>query len=47
MNSLGAKRAAMLDEIERLVQLARGYHAALSNHVTQQLQELNSAPDMP
>ena len=47
MNSLGAKRAAMLDEIERLDQLARGYQAALNNHVSQQLQELNSAPDMP
>jgi DivIVA domain-containing protein len=47
MNSLGAKRAAMLDEIERLTQLARGYQAALNDHVSQQLQELNSAPDMP
>jgi len=47
MNSLGAKRSAMLDEIQRLDQLARGYQSALSNHVSQQLQELNSAPDMP
>jgi DivIVA domain-containing protein len=47
MNSLGAKRAAMLDEIDRLVQFARGYQAALNSHVTQQLQELDSAPDMP
>ncbi len=47
MNSLGAKRAAMLDEIDRLEQLARGYQAALNNHVTQQLQELNSASDLP
>jgi DivIVA domain-containing protein len=47
MNSLGAKRAAMLDEIDRLEQLARGYQSALSSHVTQQLQELNSASDLP
>jgi DivIVA domain-containing protein len=47
MNSLGAKRAAMLDEIDRLDQLARGYQQALNDHVTQQLAELNSAPDMP
>jgi DivIVA domain-containing protein len=47
MNSLGAKRAAMLDEIDRLDQLARGYQAALNDHVAQQLQELNSAPDLP
>jgi hypothetical protein len=37
----------MLDEIERLTQLARGYQQALNDHVAQQLQELNSAPDMP
>jgi cell division septum initiation protein DivIVA len=47
MNSLAAKRAAMLDEIDRLVQLARGYQAALNNHITRQLQEPNSAPDKP
>jgi DivIVA domain-containing protein len=47
MNSLGAKRAAALDEIERLGQLARSYQAALNDHVTQQLMELNSAPDVP
>ena len=47
MNNLSAERAAMLDEIDRLDQLARGYLAALHSHVTQQLQELNSAPDMP
>ena len=45
MSQIGAKRAALLDEIERLGQLAQSYHQALSNHVNQQLQELNSAPD--
>lgn len=45
MNAIGAKRAALIDEIDRLGQLAQSYHAALNNHVTQQLQELNSAPD--
>jgi DivIVA domain-containing protein len=42
MNSLEAKRAALLDEIERLGQLAQSYQAALDNHLAQQLQELNS-----
>jgi cell division septum initiation protein DivIVA len=45
LSSIGAKRAALLEEIERLGQLAQGYHAALNNHVNQQLQELNSTPD--
>jgi len=45
MNAIGAKRAALIDEIDRLGQLAQSYHAALNNHVTQQLQELNSAPE--
>jgi DivIVA domain-containing protein len=47
LDSIGAKRSALLDEIDRLGQLAQSYHAALQNHVTQQLQELNSAPDAP
>ncbi|MEU7906507.1 DivIVA domain-containing protein [Actinoplanes sp. NPDC049118] len=42
MNSLGAKRAALLDEIERLGQLAESYQAALNNHLAQQLQDLDS-----
>jgi DivIVA domain-containing protein len=42
MNSLEAKRAALLDEIDRLGQLALSYQAALDNHLSQQLQELNS-----
>jgi DivIVA domain-containing protein len=45
MSAIGAKRAALIDEIDRLGQLAQSYHAALNNHVTQQLQELNSAPE--
>jgi DivIVA domain-containing protein len=47
LDSIGAKRSALLDEIDRLGQLAQSYHAALQNHVTGQLQELNSAPDVP
>ncbi|GIE94205.1 DivIVA domain-containing protein [Paractinoplanes rishiriensis] len=47
LNSIGAKRAALLEEIDRLGQLAQGYHSALNSHVTQQLQELNSAPEAP
>jgi len=42
MNSLGEKRAALLDEIDRLGQLAQSYQAALDSHIGQQLQELNS-----
>ncbi|MFF5288587.1 DivIVA domain-containing protein [Paractinoplanes globisporus] len=45
MSAIGAKRAALIDEIDRLGQLAQSYHQALNNHVNQQLQELNSAPD--
>ena len=45
MNSVAAERAAMLDEIDRLGQLARGYRAALNNHIARQLQEPNGAPD--
>jgi DivIVA domain-containing protein len=47
LDSIGAKRAALLEEIDRLGQLAQSYHAALNDHVTGQLQELNSAPDVP
>ena len=46
MNSLVTRRAALLDEIERLGQLARSYQSALENHVNQQLQELNTAADL-
>jgi DivIVA domain-containing protein len=47
MNSLAAQRTGMLDEIDRLDRLARGYQAALNNHITRQLQDPNSAPDVP
>ncbi|MFI7598090.1 DivIVA domain-containing protein [Actinoplanes sp. NPDC049681] len=47
MNSLGAKRAALLDEIERLGQLAHSYQTALQSHLSQQMQELNSEPKVP
>jgi DivIVA domain-containing protein len=47
MNSLGVKRAALIDEIERLGQLAQGYQAALSSHLAQQLQELDTVSKVP
>ncbi len=47
INSLQAKRAAALDEIDRLGQLAKGYHGALQEHVSQQLEELNSIAKQP
>jgi len=42
LNSLQAKRAALLDEIDRLSRLAQSYQAALDSHLAQQLQDLNS-----
>jgi len=47
MNSLGVKRAALIEEIERLGQLAQGYQAALGSHLAQQLQELDSVSKVP
>jgi DivIVA domain-containing protein len=47
MNSLGAKRAALLDEIDRLGQLAQSYQAALDSHLAHQLQELDSVSKIP
>ncbi|WP_433830444.1 DivIVA domain-containing protein [Actinoplanes sp. CA-015351] len=45
MDSIVEKRAALLDEIDRLAQLAQSYQGALTNHVQQQLMDLTSAPD--
>lgn len=45
MESLVEKRAALLDEIDRLGQLASSYQEALTNHVQQQLMDLTSAPE--
>ena len=42
ITSIGTKRDALLDEIDRLGQLAHTYQAALGDHVTRQLQELDS-----
>jgi DivIVA domain-containing protein len=47
MNSLEAKRAALLDEIDRLGQLAQSYQAALASHLTQQLAELSTVSELP
>lgn len=47
MTSLGAKRAALLEEIDRLAALAQGYQSALEGHLTQQLQELDSVKAAP
>jgi DivIVA domain-containing protein len=47
MTNLQAERAALLAEIERLGELAQSYHAALSGHVTQQLQELDGTTQAP
>ncbi|BBH67521.1 cell wall synthesis protein Wag31 [Actinoplanes sp. OR16] len=45
MDGIVEKRAALLDEIDRLGQLASGYQEALTNHVQQQLMDLTSTPD--
>ena len=42
INRVRTERAAVLEEIERLGELAQSYHAALKSHVNQQLQELKS-----
>jgi DivIVA domain-containing protein len=43
MTGLAAKRAALMDELDRLSQLAQSYHAALGGYLTQQLQDLDGA----
>ncbi len=45
MDSLVEKRASLIEEIDKLGQLAQGYQQALTNHVTQQLMDLTSGPD--
>ncbi len=47
MAGLDAKRTALLNEIERLGQLAQSYQAALDSHLTQQLQELDTVTAAP
>jgi DivIVA domain-containing protein len=47
MTSLQAKRAALLEEIERLGQLAQSYQAALNSHMRQQLQDMDGVPEAP
>ena len=42
ITGIGTKRDALLDEIDRLGRLAQTYQAALGDHVTRQLQELDS-----
>ena len=41
MTTLQDKRAALLEEIERLGQLAQSYQAALNSHMKQQLQDMD------
>jgi DivIVA domain-containing protein len=43
MNSLDAERTALLEEIERLGQLAESYRAALDSHLSRQLEDLGGA----
>jgi DivIVA domain-containing protein len=43
MNSLDSERTALLEEIERLGQLAESYRVALDTHLTRQLEDLGGA----
>ncbi|WP_430785700.1 DivIVA domain-containing protein [Actinoplanes sp. G11-F43] len=47
MDGLARDRAAALDEIDRLGQLAVGYRSALDDHVHRQLRDLDGTPAMP
>ena len=47
MTSLQDRRAALLEEIEQLTQLARGYQAALNHHMKQQLQDMDGVAEAP
>jgi DivIVA domain-containing protein len=47
VTSLEAKRAALLEEIDRLGRLAQSYQAALAGHLTQQVQELDGVAQTP
>ena len=47
MNSLVDKRAAMLEEISKLGNLAQSYQTALDTHLARQLQELDSVDKLP
>ncbi|SDT38725.1 DivIVA domain-containing protein [Actinoplanes derwentensis] len=47
MDGLARDRAAALDEIDRLGQLAVGYRSALDHHVHRQLEDLDGSPGIP
>lgn len=47
MNSLVDKRAAMIEEIGKLGNLAQSYQTALDTHLARQLQELDSVDKLP
>jgi DivIVA domain-containing protein len=47
MTSLQDKRAALLEQIEQLGQLAQSYQAALNSHMKQQLQDMDGVPEVP
>jgi DivIVA domain-containing protein len=47
MTSLQDRRAALLEEIEQLGQLAQSYQAALNNHMRQQLQDMDGVAEVP
>ncbi|NMO51147.1 DivIVA domain-containing protein [Actinoplanes sp. TBRC 11911] len=46
MDGLAQRRTALLNEIDGLEELARGYRTALGSHVARQLQDLDGAPEV-
>lgn len=46
MDGLAQRRTALLNEIDGLEELARGYRTALGSHVARQLHDLDGAPDV-
>jgi DivIVA domain-containing protein len=46
MDGLAQRRTALLNEIDGLEELARGYRSALGSHVARQLHDLDGAPEV-
>ncbi len=47
IHNIEVERAALLEEIDRLTRLLESYRAALEGHITQQMRNLDGAPDQP
>jgi DivIVA domain-containing protein len=47
IDNIQVERATLLERIDQLTRLAQSYRIALESHITQQLDEVNSAPPQP